>query len=226
MQNPQYKIYPSLLDAFVWYQQSEKENSEQEFIDKINRVPITDEDSLYRMNKGTALNELVDLYVDGQRWEDNNGIISHHIGTEIFTFNYSLIEELGNHLTDAMIQPYTETTIDVNGKQVLLYGYIDYLDGYKCIDLKSTSSYDLGKYKASMQRHLYPVCLASEGVNVEQFEFLVTDFNSVFKEPYPVDLMESTSVITNQCQLLIEFIETKKHLITDKKIFAQDEPHT
>ena len=218
----QYKIYPSLLDAFVWYQKSESENSEREFIDKINRVPITDEKALERMNNGTALNELVDRYVTGERFEGNNGILTHVIDGKNYTANFSLVKELGEYLSDSLIQPYVEATINVDGNEVLIYGYMDYLDGFKAIDLKSTSSYDLGKYKGSMQRHLYPVCLASDGINVELFEFLVTDFESVFKEPYPVDLEESKAIVSNQCWMLIEFLEAKKHLITDKKIFAQD----
>jgi hypothetical protein len=49
---PKYRFYATLLDAFVWYQVSESDTAEQDLINKINRVPVTDEKSLERMNKG------------------------------------------------------------------------------------------------------------------------------------------------------------------------------
>ena len=214
---PNYKFYATLLDAFSWYQQSESDNSEQEFIDKINRVPVTDEKALERMNKGTALNDLVDEQLKSTTLS-MNGMLQKNG----FEFDVYVVSELSNYLTGSVPQHYTETTISIDGKSVLLYGYIDYVRQEKCIDLKTTSSYDLGKYKGSMQRHLYPVSLFAEGVIVDEFEFLVTDFKSVFKETYPVSFEESKSILVEQCRLLIDFLESKKHLITDKKIFAQE----
>lgn len=204
-----YRFYPTLLDAFVWYQASESENAEQELLDKINRVPITDEKALERMNKGTAFNDAVDLLLE-------RGVVI----ADDWGFDENIILELGLYLIGSTPQHYTETTIEVDGKIVTLCGYIDYVREAKCIDLKTTSSYDLGKYKGSMQRHLYPVSLHGEGVIVDEFEFLVTDFKSVFKEPYKVDLGESLTTLKEVCRQFISFIESKKHLITDKKIFG------
>jgi len=53
----QYKFYATLLDSYQWYLDSEDDNSFQEFIDKINRVPFTSEAA----ERGTAFNKLVDL---------------------------------------------------------------------------------------------------------------------------------------------------------------------
>ena len=55
MSQPKYRFYATLLDSFYWFLNSESETAEQEFIDKINRVPITDEKALERMNKGGSL---------------------------------------------------------------------------------------------------------------------------------------------------------------------------
>lgn len=206
---PDYKFYATLLDAFTWYQASEGENAEQEFLDKINRVPVTDPKALERMNRGTAMNDVIDAMLAG-------------VGDEAVThsFDVGVVTEIALYLIGSTPQHYTETTIEVDGKFVTLYGYIDYVRESKCIDLKTTSSYDLGKYKGSMQRHLYPFSLSKEGVMVDEFEFLVTDFTSVFKEPYKVDLAESESALKNICAQLISFIESKRQLITDKKIFG------
>jgi len=207
MNQPQYKIYATLLDAFSWYQASESDHAEQEFLDKINRVPITDEKALERMNKGTELNNLIDVL-----------LMDSPVNLDTCGFDKVVVSELYAYLIGSTQQHYTE--IYLEGLNTLLYGYIDYVKENKCIDLKSTSSYDLGKYKGSMQRHVYPISLAGEGIMVDEFEFLVTDFKSVFKETYPVNLEESNAVLTEQVQLLIDFLESKRHLITDQKIFG------
>lgn len=216
MNQPKYRFYATLLDAFAWYQVSESENAEQELLDKINRVPVTDEKELERMNKGTALNNLIDsiilngydkLYPDVTKFDG-------------FEFKTDLVKEVAQHLAFAASQHRTATIIRTNGIDVEVYGVADYILENKCVDLKTTSSYDLGKYKGSMQRHLYPVCLFNEGITIDEFEFLVTDFNSVFKEPYQVDLIASNAILAAQCSLLIEFVESRKHLITDQRIFT------
>jgi len=204
---PKYRFYATLLDAFVWYQVSESDTAEQDLINKINRVTITDEKSLERMNKGTELNNLIDMaLIDSTVQQD--------------TFDKNIVSELSEYLIGSVAQYRTESILDCDGIFVLVYGVSDYIKENKCIDLKTTSAYDLGKYKDSMQRHLYPVCLNKEGIFVDEFEFLVTDFKSVFKEPYKVDLVESEKILTSCCSALIEFIESKKHLITDEKIFG------
>lgn len=209
MSQPKYRFYATLLDSFYWFLNSESETAEQEFIDKINRVPITDEKALERMNKGTELNNLVDMILA------DRSIVQEQFKSEV-------VDELLNYLDGSVAQHRTETIIRCNGVDVLVYGVVDYIKENKCIDLKTTTAYDLGKYKDSLQRHLYPVSLFNEGVLIDEFEFLVTDFNSVFKEPYKVDLVESNAILSTYCSELIDFIESKRHLITDTKIFTAE----
>lgn len=218
MNQPKYRFYATLLDAFAWYQVSESENAEQELLDKINRVPITDEKALERVNRGKELNDLVDGILRGEI-ELTDETVSFNYGG--FEFRATVIRELVQYLSGAVIQHRTSTIIIANGVAVEVYGVADYIKQNKCIDLKTTSGYDLGKYKDSMQRHLYPVCLYNEGIAIDEFEFLITDFNSVFKEPYQVDTIQSNSILATQCAMLIEFIESRKHLITDTKIFVE-----
>lgn len=84
MQQPSYKIYPSLLDKFDKYLHADEEiesfwnidnetgeykrspeevenELKQSLIDSINRVPFASEAA----NKGTAFNEIIDCYVNG-----------------------------------------------------------------------------------------------------------------------------------------------------------------
>lgn len=209
MQTPQlrldYKFYPSLLDSYKWYQQSESEEAEQELIDKINRVPFKSEAA----DKGTWFNELIDVALKGY---DKTPMEDMLTGPAL---------DITMRLQGAAKQVYTSTIIEIDGKIVEVYGYMDYVKQDRVIDLKTTKSYELGKYKDSLQMHFYPVSLIDAGNEINVFEFLVTDFENVYSELYPVNYRTSRAIISNACRELIRFLEIKKDLITDKKIFNQ-----
>lgn len=204
--HPDYKFYPSLLDSYKWYQNSESETAEQELIDKINRVPFKSEAA----DKGTWFNEFIDHALKG----DEKYGVNYLSGPALQIFE---------KLKGSVSQVYTSTLIEVDGKTIELYGYIDYVLQDKVIDLKTTKSYELGKYQNSLQLHFYPVSLMDDGNVINEFEFLVTDFESVFSETYKIDYKLSQGILTDACRELIRFIELKNHLITDKKIFGLDQ---
>ena len=212
LSKPDYRFYATLLDSYNWYLKSESDECLQELIDKINRVPFESEAA----SKGTAFNALIDSIL--LRGYDK-------LGEEItkfdsFEFKTSLVKEIAEILTGSVTQYRTSSLIQTSKGLVEIYGYIDYVQYYKAIDLKCTGSYDLGKFKDSMQRHVYPVCLAKEGIFVDEFEFLVTDYRGIFRESYKVNLEESQKEIVNVCESLIDFLEIKKSEITDRKVFA------
>jgi hypothetical protein len=202
---PQYKFYATLLDAFKWYQASESENAEQELIDKINRVPFQSDAA----DKGTRFNDLIDSVLCG-------GSVT---GDE---FSEPLVLDIAGLLYGSAKQLFTSTMIQTNYGMVELYGYIDYIKQDAAIDLKTTKSYELGKFKNSLQRHVYPVSLIDDGNDIKAFEFLVTDFSSIFIESYLVDYDQSKIILANVCEEFISFINAKRHLITDRKIFNQE----
>lgn len=203
---PDYKFYPSLLDAYKWYQASEQDEAEQDLINKINRVPFKSDAA----DKGTWFNELIDISLKG---------IEKHEECYLTGCARQLVEKLQG----AAKQVFTKTFLNVDGKIVELYGYIDYVKQDFITDLKTTArAYELGKYKDSLQLHLYPFSLINAGNEINYFEFLVCDFKSVFSEVYKVNYEESKAVLIDACRELIRFIEIKKNLITDKKIFAKD----
>lgn len=213
IKQPSYKFYATLLDAYNWCASSEKEEALQELVDKINRIPFYSEAAA----KGTAFNKIVDIAID-KGIPDN--VVS--FSEDGFKFPASLVAELQQILYGAIPQYKASTQIQTKFGIVEIYGYIDYLLLDKAIDLKCTGSFEIGKYKNSMQRHVYPICLADEGIEVDEFEFLVTDYKSIFREGYGVDLKQSKQAIINTCEELINFLHIKRDLITDKKIFALD----
>jgi hypothetical protein len=199
-----YRFYPSLLDSYRWYQSSEKEEAEQELLDKINRVPFSSE----LADKGTWFNDLIDLCIKGEEKHDLNYLTGCAL-------------DISERLYGSAKQVFTSTTIEVDGKVIELYGYIDYVLQDRVIDLKTTKAYELGKYQHSLQLHFYPVSLIDAGNEINQFEFMVTDFTNVFSEVYKVDYEASKRILADACRELIRFIEFKRHLITDKKIFNE-----
>jgi hypothetical protein len=201
---PTYKFYPSLLDAYKWYQASESDEAEKEFLDKINRIPFQSD----LADKGTWFNDLIDLGLKGEEKHDLNyltGCAAHIVKS----------------LYGSAKQVYTSTIIEVDGQLVELYGYMDYVNRDRVIDLKTTKAYELGKYKDSLQLHFYPVSLIDGGNEINEFEFLVTDFTNVFSEVYPVNYEASKLKLVDACKELIRFLEYKKDLVTNLKIFNQ-----
>lgn len=201
---PKYKIYPTLLDSFIYYQSSESDQAEQDLINKINRVPFFSEAA----EKGTRFNKVIDCVLDGNNIDTSE-------------FDSKLIEEISEILADSILQVYTSCQINTGKGIVLMYGYIDYVKEDRVIDLKTTSKYDLGKYYDSIQRHFYPVSLTMAGNEINTFEFLVTDFENVYSEVYKFDYAESLNILENTLENFIDFLEAKRDLITDKKIFIQ-----
>ena len=200
-----YKIYVTLLDAYKWYASSESDESEQEFINKINRVKFESEAA----SKGTWFNNFLDSCLEGK---------------EKFNLCYvnSPVKELVNDLEGAARQMFVKTIIDVDGAKVELYGYLDYLKHDIVTDVKTTKQYELGKYKDSLQLHFYPIALIDSGNEINAFEFKVFDFDQVYTERYPVNYNASKAKVVSALREIIRFIELKKDLITDKKIFANE----
>ena len=53
------------------------------------------------------------------------------------------------------------------------------------------------------------------------FEYLVTDFKGVYKEAYAYMAKLDIPRLREVCERFIEFLESNRELITDKKIFNE-----
>lgn len=106
---------------------------------------------------------------------------------------------------------------------VLLYGYIDELLPMSVHDIKTTGSYYVGKFKDHWQHMIYPYCLMQNGNDVRSFEYNITDFKSTYTESYTFVPERDIPIITDHCEEFIRFLNDNRDLITDKKIFAEDE---
>lgn len=237
-----YNIYPTLLDKFESYinssriyQQywgfadepsiSEEEFEQQQFqslIDGINRVPFESEAT----DKGTAFNEVIDCIIENRTSEKmeiksfrESGVIAVNYKQHVFNFPFNLCVEIAKSLSGAICSKYTEGILSTRYGDVKLYGYIDQLMPFTIVDLKSTSKYNSFKYRDNWQHRVYPFCLNEDGIHINEFEYIVTDFKNIWSEYYTFNENEKQKLL-NHVERFIEFLEAHRHLITDTRIFA------
>lgn len=245
-----YLFYATLLDAYQDYLDSDKiyseywgfsENpphSEEEFhekkrlelIDRINRVPFDSE----KADRGTAFNEIVDCIILGKKSEKmeisaRENIVAAIFNERTFTFPISICKEFATYYEGAIPQVYVEAVLPTRYGDVQLYGCIDELMPMCIHDIKTTGKYAAGKFKSHWQHIVYPYCLQNEWNSISDFEYNVLLINEraggdtyeTFTEHYAYVADRDIPPLTTHVESLIEFIETHRDLITDKKIFNQ-----
>jgi hypothetical protein len=241
--------YQDYLDSDIIYQEywgfSEEppftedefhEKKRLELIDRINRVPFDSE----KADKGTAFNEIVDCMITGCNSEkmkiekvfdveEPKRVIALKAtyNNREFTFPISICREFSEYYKGAVTQVYTEAVLPTCFGDVQLYGYIDELMPASVHDIKTTGKYSAGKFKHHWQKVVYPYCLSANGNKVYDFEYNVLLINErkyddtyeTFTEFY--NYVPDTDIprLIKHVESLIEFVETHKDLITDKKIF-------
>lgn len=192
----QYKIYPTLLDAYQRYLNAEEtwekywgfsenpphtaeefsEQAKQELLDKINRKPF---DSL-AADRGTAFNELIDHIVSERPSSratitpigtDNPTAYRVELNDRAFIFPTEMVKQTADKYREAVCQKLLLGTIDTIYGMVELYGYADYINPLSLHDLKTTGSYAVGKFKQNWQHVVYPYLLAEEGITMTRFDY-------------------------------------------------------
>lgn len=212
---------------------SEEEFEQKQFrslIDRINRVPFDSEAA----DQGTAFNEIVDCIILNKKSEKMEitsdreaGIITATYNERTFVFPLALCIEFANYYKGAVPQVRTEALLPTKFGNVLLYGDLDEVMPTAIHDIKTTKSYTAGDFKKHWQHIVYPYCLCSNGNNVFDFEYNIAVINrtkygvnyETHTEYYAYNPETDNLRLTSHVEGLIEFIETNKHLITDKKIF-------
>lgn len=218
----------------------EKE-SFQDLIDSINRVPFESEAA----DRGTAFNEVIDCIIEnrksdkmvisrvtslstdiepnsGEAFETTTGLKAVYNG-RTFIFPIGLCMELANYYKGAVCQVFCEAPIETRFGTVLLYGYIDELLPTSVHDIKTTGNYKHGKFANNWQHIVYPYCLNESGNEVFDFEYNIVYFDkerfSTHTEHYNYVPERDKRKLINHLEEFIQFLETNRSLITDKKIF-------
>jgi hypothetical protein len=207
---PKYAIYATLLDAFAWYKKSEDEGALQEFLDKVNRKPFEKTDAILR---GMAFEELVDDSLRLGIPED----LPDPIRVHDVKCSAGILEAFHGRLLGAVRQVYVETHLETRFGLVKVYGKVDEILRDTAFDIKTTSKYEFPKYLRNWQHPVYLECLKKEGIS--RFVYLATDFREVYEEEYTYN-SEDTDRLISECSHLVELLEAKRDLITDRKVFG------
>jgi hypothetical protein len=239
-----YRFSPTLLDKFEGYINSSRiyqeywgfseepakteEQFEQEqfqgLIDTINRVPFQSEAA----DKGTAFNEVIDCIIENRvsetmqikSYPETDTIAAFYNG-QYFNFPLAICVEFGKYLKGALTQQWTNGILDTTKGRVHFVGCIDQLMPFKICDTKTTSKYSAFKFRHNWQHIVYPFCLQQNGVMINDFEYVITDFKNTWTELYVYDWQKDVPRLQIHCERFIEFVELNRHLITDTRIFNQ-----
>ena len=186
-----YKLYPTLLNLFDGYQKGYMERTE--LLNRINRIAAP---STEVQVKGSSFEEAVIKGVN----ED--------------TFDADIIRKVRALLPRPMVK--TQAYCEYQVGNVLLYGYVDVIGKTLAVDIKTTNSYQPGRFAHSHQNFYLPA-LRSKGIRT--LRYAITDFQEVYQENY--DQTIDFSVQETQIKLFCNFLEEHRGEITDGKIFGR-----
>ncbi|GAB3991195.1 hypothetical protein GCM10028807_20770 [Spirosoma daeguense] len=192
----QYRFYPSILNVFSRYLQGGN-LSAQELIDSINRVPTPT----------TAAQER------GISFED---AVIKGIGED--RFDAEVIKKVRKLLPRPIVDTQVYCQLEV--EDVLFYGYVDLIGKFKAVDIKTTGSYQPGRFLHNHQ-NLYLHALKRKGIKL--MEYVITDFQPGGNSEVYVESYALTHPIEKQLEeirLFKAFLEEHRPLIVDKKIFV------
>ncbi len=184
-----YRFYPTLLNTFSRYLHGGG-LSEQQLLDTINRVPGP---TTAAQQRGISFEETLLKGIEEERFEA--GILQ------------KMRRLLPNPILDTQV--YCQWQHD----DVLVYGYVDLVGSYKAVDIKTTGSYQPGRFTFNHQ-NLYLHALKSRGIKL--MEYLITDFREVYVESYA--LTHSIDRQLEEIRLFKAFLDEHEAQITDKKI--------
>lgn len=238
-----YRFFATLLDRFQDYLDNEdtwerlwgnSENPsksaaeyEQEalgtLIDCVNRKHYYNE----FVARGTALNDIVDLYSSLDRHATLDTVTSGPDEEgKTYSFPSWLIEKLASHVRNGLQQCFLRGTLHTNAGDVELYGFPDYIMPDRIVDLKTTSRYTVGKYRKGWQRIVYPYLAQKDNSGVDMFEYYAVEFGksgiNVFSEAYIYRPETDITRLRLHCEELAAFCEENRSIITNKKIFNEE----
>lgn len=196
-----YQVYPTLLNQFHKYllvKMQEVENevvARKELLDRINRVPITDEELLKKFKRGNNFEKAVIEFADHD-------------------FDENLVESVRKLLPR---RAFKQKLITFEYENIKFYGYADIVGENRIVDIKTTSEYSENTHAFNFQT-LYLFGLKEQGF--QTMEYIITDLKEIFVEKYSLDDFDFKPMLS-EMRLFTEFLEQNRAEITDSKIFVE-----
>ncbi|MDE7180063.1 MAG: hypothetical protein K2N88_02555, partial [Muribaculaceae bacterium] len=199
-------------------------------------------------DKGTAVNEVVDMLIHHRKCEKEGMKVeppceAHPLSVKVeyngFTWHFStdFLSALCERYPDAISQYLCGASLQTSKGVVWLYGYPDEWCGCKISDIKTTGDYTFGKYERKWQRHIYPYSIVESGdcTEITEFEYTAVEltkpsekrpviYGKIYPEVYTYDHEQSRRALQCHCEMFIEWLEYRRNLITDSKIFGGENP--
>lgn len=254
MNKRRYRFWATLLDAYTTYRNAQyiwekywgwsdnprytleefEQKSLQDLLDSLNRVegaPIEVAD------RGTCFNEIIDCIILNRptkredmtiKADNMKATITATLHGFTFEFPIAVCKEFASRYTmdgaRAVPQFKCEGVLHLPTADVTLYGYIDELMPFGIHDIKTTGSYEVGKYKGNWQHKVYPYCMAQMGDrDVQYFQYDVLEINgkqfNTYTEHYKVALDVAEIELGWVCSDLIEFIKEHRNEIKNENLF-------
>ncbi|MDE7088730.1 MAG: hypothetical protein K2O54_01285 [Prevotella sp.] len=216
---------------------------EKKLIDAINRCPKMPNEAA---DKGTCFNEAVDCIIHQRKCEyegmtvaffpENNDCLANLNGF-YFHFDLTLLYETARRFPNAISQYLCGAPLQTSKGVVWLYGYPDEWCGCRISDIKTTGDYKFGKFERKWQRHVYSYAIVESGDSTEitEFEYTAVEltrpskkrpmiYGKIYPEVYTYDHEQSRRALQDRCERFIEWLEHRRGLITDLKIFGGENP--
>jgi hypothetical protein len=195
-----YHIYPTLLNTYSIFTEKVK--------DKSGELLVNFEQLIASINREAQ--PISDPQQTGVNFE--NAVIT---GKGADAFPERILDEVRALLPQKF---KTQVLTKFIVRNVEIYGYVDVLGDGRAIDIKTTISYQSGKYSDNFQ-NLYLLGLKNKGVS--QLDYLVTDFEKVYVESYHLRTYNFNPLL-DKIEAFTRFLELNKSLINNRKIFGED----
>lgn len=181
---------------------------EQHLLDRLNKAPMEQTEA---MAKGIAFEACL----------QEDGKYTHSIHPfPMFSFPPEIVNEMRDVVRGGIPQQFLQFTLETPNYTVRFYGYADFIKRHQCIDVKTGKQYAFPKFLDCYQHKMYLLGAKESGANLLEHLYLITDFKNVYKELYTFNKKEFEADMISRTTDLVHFIELRRSLITNPKIFA------
>lgn len=156
-------VTATLLNSWLYYLKSREEYEEQakeDFLNCLNKIKTEPTDAM-------------------QRGIDYENLIRLCDEKDLYSRKDETVNEITDYVKGGLWQETVIKYIDIDGRDVLIYGKADVIKMDTIYDIKRVSKYGIGKYSKSVQHLFYLYC-----TGLPIFKYLVSDGNRVFIETY------------------------------------------
>jgi len=183
-------ITPTLLSSYSYYKNSQDEQEQKAFDDLMRLIRKEPFEPSEAMKKGIMFESRVQQFCD-------NIILG--VCKEFDT----IAEQMSKIVKGGLWQQAVKKDITVRNQDFLLYGKCDVIKEDTIYDIKTTKSYDIGKYNGSTQHLIYMYCSG-----LPKFAYLICEND---KEFYREDYSNSPDVenkIKEHVNNFLSFLDT------------------